>query len=370
MKKYKVPQLEPYVGKEELENLKKVIKTKWLTEGPFSKQFIEVIKKFTGAKHIVLANNGTMGLYLGLLALRIKKGDEVVLPDFSFIASAASIIFTGAKPVFVDITDTNLNIDPGKIEEKITLKTRAIMPVHIYGQSADIDPILEIANKRNLKVIEDAAQGYGVFYKRKYHTGTMGDVGMISFFADKTITCGEGAVVMTNDDKIYEKLLYLRNQGRLRSGSFFSPKLGMNFRMTDLQCAVGVAQAKKFKEIEKIKLRNHNLYKNLLKDEKNVVFIKEEDYTNIVPFRTNVLVKDQKRLCEFLEKNGIMTRGFFYPLHKQGLMKSLGYKYDDKDFPVTMRVSEEGLSLPVFCSLKEEQIRYVCDKIKEFYNNC
>lgn len=375
----KIPQLEPYLGEEEIKNVTKAIKDNWITEGPFSKKFLEQIKKFTKSKYAVLTNNGSIALFLGLKALGIKEGDEVILPDFSFIASATSIIFAGAKPVFVDILDTNLNINPSLIEKAITKKTKAIMVIHLYGQSANMDPIMKIAKKHNLKVIEDAAQGYGVFYKgkdgkkkrkkrgREHHVGTMGDVGTISFFADKTITTGEGAVVLTNNKKIYEKLMYLRNQGRLKSGNFFSPELGLNFRMTDLQCAVGVAQVKKFKEIKKIKLKNYNLYKKLLKNEKNIEFIKEESYSNIVPFRVNILVKHSKILFKFLEKNGIMTRGFFYPLHKQGPIKKAGYEYNEEDFPVTLNVFHNGLSLPVFCNLKESQIKYICDKIKEFY---
>src|SRR3989339_349716 len=363
----KIPQLEPWVGKEELENLKKVIEGKWLTEGPFSAEFLKLVQEFTGAKYAVLANNGTLALYLGLLALGIKEGDEVIVSDFSFNASASTIVFAGAKPVFADVERGILNINPGLIEKAITDKTRAIMPVHVYGQSADMDPILKIAKKHNLKIIEDAAQGYGVFYKGK-HTGTIGDVGMISFFADKTVTTGEGAVILTNDEKRYEKLRYLRNQGRLHSGTFIHPELGMNFRMTDLQCAVGVAQLKKFEEIKKIKSRNLDLYKILLKDDSEIEFIEEKtSYSNIVPFRANIRVrKDLEGLLNFLEDNGIQTRRFFYPLHRQPCFGK--WKYEDVLFPESNRAYDEGLSLPVYCSLTHAQIEYICKKIREFHH--
>lgn len=361
---YKVPQLEPYVGKEELENLKKVIDKKWLTEGVFRKEFLEIIKEFTKAKHAVLANNGTLALFLGLLSLGVGKGDEVIVPDFTFNASASSVAFTGAKPAFVDIDEGNLNIDVEKIEDAITENTKAIMPVHIYGQSTDMDPIIKLAKEYNLRIIEDAAETYGVFYKGK-HTGTIGDVGIISFFADKTVTCGEGAVILTNDDELYDKLLYLRNQGRLESGSFMHPQLGMNFRMTDLQCAVGVAQLKKFKEIEKKKIGNYRLYQSLLKDLEEVSFIEEVNYSNFIPFRVPVRVENLDKLNQYLEDNGIQTRGFFYPLHRQPCFNYLGY--EENDFPVTNRVYSEGLCLPVFPGLKKEQIEYVCEKIKEFF---
>ena len=361
---YTVPQLEPYVGKEELENLIKVIDKKWLTEGIFSKEFLEIIRGFTHAKHAVLANNGTLALFLGLLSLDVGKGDEVIVPDFTFNASASSVAFTEAKPVFVDIDEGNLNIDVEKIEDAITEKTKAIMPVHIYGQAADMDPVIKLAEKCDLRVIEDAAETYGVFYKEK-HTGTIGDVGIISFFADKTVTSGEGAVILTNSDELYDKLGYLRNQGRLESGSFMHPQLGMNFRMTDLQCAVGVAQLKKFKEIEKKKIENYRLYQSLLKDLEEVLFIEEVSHSNFVPFRVPIRVKNLAKLNQYLEDNGIQTRGFFYPLHQQPCFNYLGYK--ENDFPVTNKVYSEGLCLPVFSGLKKEQIEYVCEKIKEFY---
>ena len=360
--KYKVPQLEPFVGKEELENLKKAIERKWLTEGPFSKEFLEIIKKFTEAKYAVLANNGTLALFLGLLSLGIGEGDEIIVPDFTFNASASSVVFTGAKPVFVDIDEDNLNINVKKIEDAITEKTKAIMPVHIYGQSVDMDPILKLAKEHDLRIIEDAAESYGVFYKGE-HTGTIGDVGIISFFADKTITCGEGAVILTNDDKLYDELRYLRNQGRLQSGSFIHPRLGMNFRMTDLQCAVGVAQLKKFKEIEKIKLKIYRLYRSLLKDVEGVSFIEEVNYSNFIPFRVPIRVKNLDKLTRYLENNGIQTRGVFYPLHRQPCFAYLGYKADA--FPVTNRAYSEGLCLPVFPSLTRNQIEYLCEKIIE-----
>lgn len=363
--KYKVPQVEPYVGEEELENLREVIRRKWLTEGDFSREFLELIKDFTGAKYAVLVNNGTLGLFLALLALGIGRGDEVIIPDFTFNASASAVAFTGAKPVFVDIEEGTLNIDVEKIEEAITEKTKAIMPVHIYGQSANMDPISKLAKKYNLKIIEDAAQAYGVFYKGK-HAGTIGDVGVISFFGDKTVACGEGGVILTNNEELYERLRYLRNQGRLESGSFIHPQLGMNFRMTDLQCAVGIAQLKKFKEIEKKKLENYRLYQSLLRDLEEISFIEEVNYSNFVPFRVPIKVKDNlEELIQYLEESRIQTRRFFYPLHWQPCFDYLGYEEDA--FPVANKAYSEGLCLPVFPSLRDKQIEYICEKIKKFF---
>lgn len=361
---YKISQLEPYIGKEEIKNVTKAINDKWLTEGYFTKKMIEKIKEFTNAKYVILTNNGTLALYLALMALGIKEEDEVIVPNFSFIASASSVVFAGGKPVFVDVNNDTGNIDVSKIENLITDKTKAIMPVHIYGQSSDMDPILKIAKKYNLKVIEDAAQGYGVFYKEK-HTGTIGDVGTISFFADKTVTMGEGAAILTNNSELFEKICYLRNQGRLHSGTFEHTHLGMNFRVTDLQSAVGCAQLEKFKEIEKIKTKNLSLYKNMLHMVDEVEFLKEENFTNIVPFRANLKVEKLDMLIDYLEKNGIQTRKFFYPLNKQPCFKYLNYK--ELKFNSTEELNNKGISLPVHCSLKEEDITYICDRIKDFY---
>ncbi|MBN2213293.1 MAG: DegT/DnrJ/EryC1/StrS family aminotransferase [Bacteroidales bacterium] len=361
---YKIFQIQPYFDHSEIKNLKKAIKTGWVTEGPFSGEFLDMLKTFTGAKYAVLANNGTLALFLSLLAIDVKEGDEVIVPDFTFNASAASIAFTGAKPVFVDISPDDLQIDTTKIENAITENTRAIMPVHIYGQSCDMDPVMEIAGKHHLKVVEDAAQGFGVFYKGR-HTGTIGDVGMISFFADKTITTGEGAVVLTDNEDIFNKLKMLRNQGRPSSGTFIHPELGMNFRMTDLQCAVGVAQTKKFKTIEKIKARNHRLYEEYLKELPEIEFIKINDFSTFVPFRVNVKVPGLEELIDYLEKQGIQTRRMFYPLHRQPCFSHLNYKEDD--FPVAREAYQKGMSLPIHCGLRKDDIRYICSSIKDFY---
>lgn len=362
--KYRIFQIQPYFNNEEIRNLKKVIKTGWVTEGPFSKEFIERIKTVTGAEYALLANNGTLGLYLSLLALGIQHDDEVIVPDFTFNASASSIAFTGAKPVFVDIHAGNLQMDVSKIEKAITDKTKAIMPVHIYGQSCDMDPVMELAGKYKLRIIEDAAQGYGVYYKGR-HTGTIGDVGVISFFADKTITTGEGAVMLTNNEDIFNKLKMLRNQGRLNSGTFIHPELGMNFRMTDLQCAVGVAQIKKFEKIKAIKLRNFSYYHDFLSNVPEVKFVDLSSDTNFVPFRVNMMVPDLEKLIDHLEENGVQTRRMFYPLHRQPCFSYL--KNEDNEFPNANNAYDKGISFPVHCGLKKNDIQYICDLIKRFY---
>ena len=379
---YKVPQLIPYLGEEEISNLEKAVKNKWITEGPFAEKFVEEIKRFTGVKYAVLAPNGTLGLYLSLLAMGIKSGDEVIVPDFTFVASGTSVVFSGAKPVFVDVNRKDYHILVDQIENSITENTKAIMPVHIYGQCAEMAPILEIAKKYKIKVIEDAAQSLGVFYSKNNrlsvspynvldkdieHTGTIGDIGVISFFADKTITMGEGAVVLTNDADIFEKLKLIRNQGRLSSGTFIHPHVGMNFRVTDLQCAVGVAQLSKYDEISQKKISNYMLYKKQLEHLENIVFVNELEYCNFVPFRAPITVEDLNGLTNYLESKSIQTRGFFYPMHKQPCFTM--DRLDFNRFKNSNKLYETGLAFPVYPDLTELLITYICDTIIEFYNN-
>ncbi len=361
----KIFQMNPYIGDEEVQEIADSVKNNWVTEGPKAKQFIEQILKYTGAKYGVLANNGTIALYLALLVLGIKKGDEVIVTDFSFYASASVIHWIGATPVFVDITRDDFNIDVSKIEHKITPRTKAIMPVHIYGCSADMDPIIEIAKKYHLKIVEDACQSLGVFYKNR-HTGTLGDLGCFSFFADKTITtAGEGGMVITNDEALYGKMSYLRNQGRLQSGTFIHPQFGVNFRLTDIAAGFGLAQLKKLEHIIETKLATYKLYKKLLGDLDEVEFLTTKPYTNFVPFRVNIKVKNLAQLLNHMEVHGVQTRGCFYPLHKQKIFEYLNY--EDKDFPNAIFANENAMSLPVHLGMDDEKIKYVCRVIKDFY---
>ncbi len=362
---YKIPQVCPYFTKDEEKEVLETLRTAWVTEGPKSKAFVGEMLKMTGSKYAVLAPNGTLSLYIALMVLGVGPGDEVIVPDFTMIASSNAVFLTGAKPVFVDVAIDDLNIDVKKIEKAITKKTKAIMPVHIYGASCDMDAIMAIAKKHKLLIVEDACQGHGLFYKNK-HVGTFGIAGCFSFFADKTFTTGgEGGMIVTDSKEVYEKLLYFRNQGRLNSGSFMHPQIGYNFRMTDLQCAVGLAQIRKFDKILNKRLKNHSIYEKYLSGVKEVRVIKPFSYSNFVPFRLNIFCENLAQLMEFLVKNGIQTRGMFYPLHQQPCYKM--YSYNDKDFPNSIYAYDHGLSLPVYYSLKESQIRYICSTIKKFY---
>jgi perosamine synthetase len=365
MVEYKIPQVEPCIGREEWKNIKKVLKDRWFTEGQFAKQFIDKIQEMTGAKYVVLAPNGTLAIYMALRVCGIKRDDWVIVPDFTFNATASPLHFLGASPQFVDVEPDTLNISAEEVEKAIDKKrTKAIMPVHIFGESADMTSIMKIAEQNDLLVIEDAAQAYGVhhFWKgNNRHVGTIGDIGIISFYTDKSVCAGEGACIFTNDEKLYDKLRYLRNQGRLTSGSFIHEKLGMNFRMTDLQCAVGIAQLNKFPWIL---TRKHEIWNQYLIRLQNISDVEIAELKE-VPFRFPLRIKNGKKeqVMRCLEEVGVQTRGFFYPLHKQPCWKFL--QYEDDDFPNTIQAYEEGICLPIYPTLKEKQVDYICETIIE-----
>jgi perosamine synthetase len=364
-----IPQFQPYLDHAELQAVKECFDANWITEGPKSKEFVTKLSNVLNFRYGVLASNGTVALYMGLIAMGIKPGDEVIVPDFTFIASANAITMCGAKPIFCDIDET-LHIDLKKAKKLITRKTRAIMPVHIYGMACDMESVMQFANSNRIKVIEDAAQAVGVTWNGK-QAGTFGDIGTFSFFADKTITTGEGGLVVTNNPETYEKLQYLRNQGRINRGSFVHPEIGYNFRMTDLQSAIGLVQLEKLAEIIEKKKKILNHYAKSLTSEINLIKPSENSKSGHIPFRVCFRVKGGSQpLLKFLAESNIETRTFFYPLHSQ---PSYIKKYNritsrvpKTNFSVSDRMFDEGVCLPSWVGISEEEIEYICEKINEF----
>lgn len=366
----KIPQFQPYLDNSDYESIKSCFDNNWITEGPKSKEFVEKLTKMMGVKYGVLAPNGTLSIYMALRSIGIGPGDEVIVPNFTFIASANAVEMCGAKPVFVDVKE-NLHIDIKKCEKLVSKKTKAIMPVHVYGMACDMDEVLLFAKKYNLKVVEDAAQGIAIKWNGK-HVGTFGEVGSFSFFADKTITTGEGGLVVTNDEKIYEKLLYIRNQGRIDRGSFIHPEIGYNFRMTDIQSAIGLSQLNKLNEIIEKKTDILKLYKKKL--DSKITVIEPSKESNHIPFRVCITIPGGSAdLMKFMGQNGIETRTFFYPLSdqpcysKKGIISKIKnlFKSDNK-FKISKKLYNEGVCLPSFVSITEEQITYICEKINEY----
>lgn len=352
-----IPQFEPWLGDEELALLTECIRDNWITGGKKVKEFEQQIAELCDVKYAIACCNGTLALYMGLKALGVGRGDEVIVPDFTFIASANSVIMAGAKPVFVDVDRQSFNIDPKRIGWAITQGTKAIMPVHIYGQSADMDAIMDLARKYNLKVIEDAAQGIGVTFNGK-PVGGLGDVGCLSFYADKTITTGCGGMVLTNDSELADRCLRLAHQGNLSKGQYIHETIGYNLRLTDLQAAVGLAQLSKLPTIISSKKRNEVLYRELLENIVEFPHIISQCFN--VPFRIVILVDDPDQLSNYLDEQHIGTKRVFYPLHMQPCYNTGG------EYPATEYIYNRGLALPSSANLTEEQIEYVCEKIKGY----
>jgi perosamine synthetase len=360
---WRIPQVEPYFDDDEVDGLADTVRRGWLTEGPQAADFLSTIQTDTGARHAVLAPNGTLGLFLALLALDLPRDSEILVPTFTFYASATAAVFAGLRPVFVDADAQTFNLNIDALESLVTERTTAIMPVHVYGHSPPLDRILEFAARHDLVVLEDAAQAYGVAYQGR-HAGTWGDVGVISFFADKTITMGEGGVVLTDDARLYKKLRLLRNHGRLNSGTFVHDTLGMNFRVTDLQCAVGRAQLRKLPEIVSKKRENHARYVANLSDVRGVRWLHVQAGSSHVPFRFALVSERRAQLVAALERAGIQTRSFFYPLHLQPALQ----KYAQEPLPVAEELHRKGICLPVHHGLTSCDIDEISEIIRRVHS--
>jgi perosamine synthetase len=363
----KIIQIYPWIDKKELEEVTKVIKSTFLTENKYTKKFEKKFRSITKAKYAIAINNWTMGLFCCLKALKIGKNDEVIVPDITFIASANAVILAGAKVVLCDVDSETLNISTSSIEKMITKRTKAIMPVHLYGNSCNMTKILQIAKKYKLKIIEDAAQGLGVFHKKK-HVGTIGDVGGFSFYGNKLITTGEGGIITTNNKKIYDEIQQLKNHGRKVKGKFIHEKIGYNFMFTDIQAAIGLAQINKLKKIINKKLTIYKYYKSNIKKNEEIKYIKKLDKTSSVYWFSNIITKQALKLKKFLSKKNIESRNCFYPL-------SLQPCYDNNNDIIKKYVNKENslniykslLSLPSAAQININELNKVIKNINSFY---
>ena len=367
----KVKQFEPFIGMEEYEAIRSCFENNWITEGPKSEEFRELLCQKIGVKYGVFAPNGTLALYLGLRSMGIGPGDEVIVPDFTFIASATSVEMTGATPIFADINADDLQINVDDCHRLITSRTKAIMPAHLYGMTADMDEVMEFAEKYGIMVIEDAAQALGIRWKEK-PCGSFGNVGCFSFFADKTITTGEGGFVVTDDSDTYDKLRYLRNQGRMSRGTFKHPEIGYNFRMTDIQAAIGICQIGKMESIIEAKSDIYNQYREELCDVGGAEIIgPKEGISPYIPFRIIMRTNSESSegIMGHLDSRAIETRTFFYPLHKQPCFESIVENQEVDKLVNSVDAYNRGVCLPSYANLNKSQISYVCAAIREYYGS-
>lgn len=358
--KIKIQQFKSFVDKTDYKYLEEVFENNYIAEGPFAKKFHDQLLEIIGAKYGCFASNGTLAIYLALKAMKIGYGDEVIVQNTTFIASANAIEMTGATPVFVDVLSfKNLTVDLDKI--KLTTKTKAIMVAHLFGTAcSNIEEVKRFCDNNNIHLIEDSAQALAIKSNQK-HCGTFGKVGTFSFYADKTITTGEGGFVVTDDETIYDKMLYLRNQGRKKSGTFIHPEIGYNFRITDIQAALGLSQLNKLDHIISSKQEIYNIYKKYLSD--FVEFQLINDDFNYIPFRVVVFVNDAEKVIDYMAKKGVEPRAVFYPLHMQPCYKYLGYS--DDPFSNSIECYKRGICLPTWVGLTEEQVNYVSSTLKD-----
>jgi dTDP-4-amino-4,6-dideoxygalactose transaminase len=324
------------------------------------------IASYSGVKYGIGVANGSDALHISLQACGVSEGDEVITTPFTFFATAGAIARAGATPVFVDIDPVTFNIDPSKIEGAITEKTKAIIPVHLYGQTADMDPIREIAEKHNLYIVEDAAQAIGATYKGR-KTGELGDTACFSFFPTKNLGAyGDAGMVVTNNEDLAEKMRVIRVHGS--KPKYYHHVLGYNSRLDELQAAVLNVKFKHLDKWSKLRREHASAYTNLLKSELGDTVttpVEVEDRFHVFHQYT-LRVKDRDKLQEFLKENGVDSMVYYpLPLHVQPVFKELGYK--EGDFPESDKAAKEAISLPMFPELKKEQIEYVVETIAKFY---
>jgi perosamine synthetase len=350
----------PVFNGNEKKYLNECIDTGWISaNGRFVQEFESEFSKFCECDYSLACSNGTVTLHLILEALGISKGDEVIIPTLTYIATANTVKYCGATPVFAESDRYTWNIDPYKIEEKITERTKAIMPVHLYGLPAEMDVILKIAEKYSLFVIEDAAEAHGAMYKGK-KVGTFGVAGSFSFFGNKIITTGEGGMITTNDSMLYNKMKQLRSQGMDPNKRYWHTTLGYNYRMTNMQAAVGLGQLENIDWHLGERQRVANLYKKELSRLSDYLEVQSipQDATHVY-WMNSVLLREwvkvsRDEVMEQMEKMNIEMRPLFYPMH---IMPP--YLDEKSKFPIAESLSERGINLPSHSLLTEEDVKYI-----------
>ena len=363
------PVAEPKLGDAELRYVSECVLTGWVSSaGKFVKRFEEQFAEFCGTKYGISSSSGTTALHLSLVALGIGSGDEVIVPSFTFISTANAVTFTGAKPVFVDSEPNTWNINPVEIKKAVTAKTKAIIPVHVYGHPANMDTILDIARECNLAVVEDAAEAHGALYKGE-KVGSFGDMGIFSFYGNKIITTGEGGMIVTDNEELAEKMRVLRDHGMDPKRRYWHSVLGYNYRMTNIQAALGVAQMERINQIIKQKRINATLYSKGLQDIPGITLPPEAVWAKNIYWLYSILIDEEefgmssKELGEQLQERGIETRPTFPPVHQQPIYNT------GQNLPVCEKMSNCGLSLPSSVNLNGDEIGKITQQIRNIQKN-
>lgn len=355
----------PDVTDREIEAVCQVLGSSNLSLGPKVSEFEQAFAQYVGRKRAIAVNSGTSGLFLALLALQVGPGDEVITTPFTFIASSNSVMMTGAKPVFVDIDPLTLNINPDLIEARITPATKAILPVDIFASPAGLDRVCQIARKHNLAVVEDSCEALGSALAGK-KAGTFGQIGVFGFYPNKQITTGEGGMIVTDDDLLADMCVSLRNQGRGAGGGWLAhERLGYNFRLSDINCALGAVQISRIEEIKAKRKQVARWYQEILAHEHRLVVPTELPgcdinwFVLVVRLKPQLPVEQRDHILRAVTKRGIQVSNYFPPVHLQPFMvQKFGYK--PGEFPATESVSKSTIALPFYNNLTRPQVELVC----------
>jgi dTDP-4-amino-4,6-dideoxygalactose transaminase len=360
----KIPINVPFVGKEEISAVVSILKDGALTSaanegGKNVREFEKLASSFVKSKYAVAVNSGTAALQAALYAVDIKKGDEVLVPSFTFVATANAVVSTGAKPVFVDILGDNYTMDPKDMEKKISKRTKAVIPVHLYGNVAYINRILEISKKHNLKVIEDSAQSLGSTLKGK-HTGTFSDLGCYSMYPAKVMTAGEGGFIVTNNKKIHEKLLMIRNHGMVQG--YDTKIFGLNLRLPEISAAIAKIQIKKLPIFLKARKKNANLLSQLIAD-LNIKIPHERNNESVNWYLYTISTSKRNKIIKKLNSKGIGAASYYpIPVHKTPFYKQKIV------LPVTDYASSHVLSLPIHPRVSSKNIEFIAKSLRDILN--
>ena len=363
------PVSSPLITKRDINKVKQTLNSGWISsDGPDIKKFEKNFSYFVNRKYSVAVSSGTAALEIAIKALGIKENDEVLIPDFTIISNALAVVRQGAKPILIDCNLKDWNIKIEDIEKKISKKTRAIIVTHIYSFPNKMDKIIKICNKYNLYIIEDAAEVLGSQYKNRM-CGSFGDISTFSFYANKQITTGEGGMLSMNNPKIYEKCKSLRNLCFGKVNRFNHDDIGWNYRMTNIQGALGLSQLKNIKYVVRKKMEIGKYYYQKLNENKNLQILPPtNEYSKNIYWVVGIVIKKNKltakKLAEKLEKYGIKTRPFFWPMHKQKIfLKKKVFR--EKNFPNSNYISKYGLYLPSSIMLKKKEISYICERLNK-----
>lgn len=360
----------PDITEKEVEAVCQVLRSSNLSLGPKLGEFEAAFADYIGRKRAVAVNSGTSALFLCMLALGIKDGDEVITSPFTFIATSNTIMMAGAKPVFVDIDPVSLNIDPAKIEAKITEKTKAIMPIEVFGNPSGFDKICEIAEKHNLIVIEDSCEALGTELNGK-KAGAFGAMSTFAFYPNKQITTGEGGMILTDDDGLADMCVSLRNQGRSKGGGWLShERLGYNYRLSDINCALGIVQLSRIEEFKAKRKQVAKWYQQALGDEKRLIVPTEPDncdmswFVFVVRLADKYTVEQRDKVLEAIKEKGIQAKNYFPPVLLQPFMAE-EFGGTQGEFPVTESVCKSTIALPFYNNLSQNEVETVSRCLKE-----